>query len=282
MANHLIFSRNPNNSPLSAERIAQLAPAVYSTTKADHLTNRYVSLSTSEIIPVLQDYGYQPMQAAQRKSRKAMSGEHAGHMLAFAKPQWNEDDMIRPEIILYNSHDGSGSVKLFAGAFRFICSNGIVAGDGFQSRIYHSRALNGFEEMLKSTINSLPNLMERIEKLRSTTLTYTQSRDMAVAAVATRWNDYTGQERGTYAVARTVQDALNVVRDEDDYQDAWTVFNRIQEAVIRGKTMIRSITEAVPEGMLRKARPVNSVKESIRINGELWNIADKIVEEATA
>jgi len=24
------------------------------------------------------------------------------------------------------------------------------------------------------------------------------------------------------------------------------------------------------------------VKESIRINGELWNIADKIVEEATA
>ena len=62
MANHLIFSRNSNNSPLSPERIAQLAPAVYSTTKADHLTDRYVSLSTSEIMTVVPfEFGMKPM-----------------------------------------------------------------------------------------------------------------------------------------------------------------------------------------------------------------------------
>jgi hypothetical protein len=28
--------------------------------------------------------------------------------------------------------------------------------------------------------------------------------------------------------------------------------------------------------MMRKARPVNSVKENIRINSELWNLAEAV------
>ena len=55
MAKHVIFSRNVNNSALSTERIQQLAPAAFSTTKADRLTDRYVSLNTSDIITVMQD-----------------------------------------------------------------------------------------------------------------------------------------------------------------------------------------------------------------------------------
>ncbi len=114
MAKHVIFSRNVNNSALSTERIQQLAPAAFSTTKADRLTDRYVSLNTSDIITVMQDYGYAPVQAAQKRSRKN-DPAHSAHMLAFAKT-WDIDfgtEDIRPEIILYNSHDGTGSVKLF-------------------------------------------------------------------------------------------------------------------------------------------------------------------------
>ena len=154
---HVIFSRNANNSALTTERIQQLAPASFSTTKADRLTDRYVSLNTSDIITVMQDYGYAPVQAAQKRSRKN-NPAHSAHMLAFAKT-WDIDfgtEDIRPEIILYNSHDGTGSVKLFAGCYRFICANGLIAGDGFQSRIYHSKALSGFEDMLRNTVAPLP------------------------------------------------------------------------------------------------------------------------------
>ena len=165
MSKHVIFSRNSNDSALSVERIQQLAPAVFSTTKHERLTDRYVSLHTSDVLPVLADYGYQPVQAAQRRGKDPM---HAQHMMAFAKVDevTSAVQEFRPEIILYNSHDGSGSVKLFAGAFRFICSNGIVAGDGFQSRIYHSKALTGFEEMLRNTVATLPELMGRIDRMR--------------------------------------------------------------------------------------------------------------------
>ena len=274
---HVIFSRNADNSILTPAQIQHRAPAAFSTTKAERLTDRYVSLNTSDVLPIMADYGYLPTQAAQKRSRKA-DPMHASHMLAFSKTtDIAETGDIRPEIILYNSHDGSGSVKLYAGAFRFICSNGIVAGDGFQSRIYHSKALNGFEEMLRNTVATLPDLMGRIDRMRSLTLTTGNAYDMAIAGVATRWDDYTGQPKGAYAVAQTVKDVMQVRRNGDEGYDAWTVFNRIQEGVVRGNAMIRSITDVHPEGVMRKARPVNSIKEAVRINTELWNIAEAAI-----
>jgi hypothetical protein len=275
---HVIFSRNADNSVLSNNRIAQLAPAVFSTTQHERLTNRYVALHTSDVLPVMADYGYFPTQAAQKRSVKT-NPAFSQHMIAFAKTNdiGTEGNGMRPEIILYNSHDGSGSVKLFAGAFRFICSNGIVAGDGFSSRIYHSKSLLAFEDMLRSTVETLPALMGKIDRLRSLSLESGQIHDMAIAAVATRWKDYTGQEdKGSYAVAQTVKDVMSAQRLEDRGYDAWTVFNKIQENVLRGNAFVRSITAAHPEGTMRKARSLSSIKQHVTINQELWNIAEEI------
>ena len=278
MSKHVIFSRNANNTALTTERIQQLSPAVFATTKHDRLTDRYVALHTSDLIPVMQDYGYAPVQAAQKRSRK-VSAEHSAHMIAFARTidtDFAQGD-VRPEIILYNSHDGSSSVKLFAGAFRFICSNGIVAGDGFQNRMYHNTsALSGFEDMLRNTVANLPAMMERINLLKSVQLSSASAYEMAKRSVATRWDMYDTQEKGVYAIEKTITDVLAINRNEDDHMDAFTVFNRIQESVIRGKAFVKSLTEATPYGSIRKARPINSVKENIRINGELWNIAEEM------
>lgn len=278
MSKHVIFSRNANNTALTTERIQQLSPAVFATTKHDRLTDRYVALHTSDLIPVMQDYGYAPVQAAQKRSRK-VSAEHSAHMIAFARTidtDFAQGD-VRPEIILYNSHDGSSSVKLFAGAFRFICSNGIVAGDGFQNRMYHNTsALSGFEDMLRNTVANLPAMMERINLLKSVQLSSATAYEMAKRSVATRWDMFDAQTKGVYAIDKTITDVLAINRNEDDHMDAFTVFNRIQESVIRGKAFVKSITEATPYGSIRKARPINSVKENIRINSELWNIAEEL------
>jgi len=281
MSKHVIFSRNANNGALSIDTINSLAPAVFAKTKHERLTDRYVSLHTSDLIPVLQDYGYEPVQAAQKRSHKNNNTEHAAHMLAFANPHYDDGtDGVRPEIILYNSHDGTGSIKLFAGAFRFICSNGIVAGEGFQSRMYHNKsALSGFEDMLSKTVKTLPTLMERIERLRSIQWSSAYAYEMAKRGLATRWEEYAGQKTGAYSTGRSIDDALKINRIADDKMDAFTVFNRIQESVVRGKVFVKSVTEKQPEGCLRKARPINSVKEGIRVNTELWNIAEELCIE---
>jgi hypothetical protein len=283
--NNLIFSRNADSTQLSVDRIKQLAPAVFAETKADRLTDRYVSLHTSDLIPVLNDYGYVPVQAAQRSSRKKedviTKMEHNAHLLSFAHVDaLNNSGDIRPEIILYNSHDGSSSVQLYAGIFRFICSNGIVAGEGFANRMYHSKTgMMGFEDMLKNTVSNLPVMMDRIQQLKQVMLTPEQEVEMAMKGVSARWKLYNStieMPKGTYADSYTIQNALRVSRMGDTGSDAFTVLNRIQEAVIRGKANVRTVTEDNQLGSVRKARPVNAVKENIRINTELWNIAEEV------
>ena len=279
MSKHVIFSRNNDNGILSTERIRQLAPAVFSTTNRETLSDRYAPLHTSDLLPILADYGYQPVQAAQKRSRNT-NPEHAMHMLAFTNVyNLGTERDLRSEIVLYNSHDGTGSVKLFAGAFRFICSNGIVAGDGFQSRTYHNQsAIRGFEEVLRNTIHNLPVLMDRIETMRGIILDRGQAYDMAVKGVNTRWASFDGTNKpGKYAVTKTVTDVLQAHRIGDEGADAWTVFNRIQENVTRGNAFIRSLTAAQPEGVMRKARPIQAISEHQRINTALWNIAEEVI-----
>lgn len=281
---HVIFSRNNDNGILSTERIRQLAPSVFSQTKAEHLTDRYVPLHTADLIPVLADYGYQPVQAAQKRSRSA-NPEHTMHMLAFSHVNniGNVQADLRSEIVLYNSHDGTGAVRLFAGAFRFICSNGIVAGDGFNSRTYHNRsAMAAFEEVLRNTIEGLPTMMDRIEQMRSITIDRDQAYDMAVKAVSTRWDIVNADnidKRGVYATNRTIADVLQPQRIGDEGSDLWTVFNRIQENIIRGNAFIKSVTdvEGNPYGTMRKARPIASIRQHQQINTALWDIADAVV-----
>lgn len=285
----LIFSRAINNTVLSADDIARRAPAVFASSKADRLTDRYQSLRTDTLLPILADYGYQPTQAAQKRSRKiAGLSQHSAHLLAFSKTSdiYTNDD-IRPEIVLYNSHDGTSSVKLFAGAYRFICSNGIVAGDGFNATAYHSRkALSGFEEMLRGVIANMPKLLDRIETMRQQSLDYDARYALAKQAVMKRWelldivDVYTiknggNVKRGSYADNNTINDVLGLQRSEDAGIDAWTVFNRIQENVLRGNAMIRSVTGDADDMVVRqrKARPITNISEHVRINSELWDLA---------
>lgn len=273
MRKSLIYTRNADNSIMTTERVRELAPAVFSTTKAEHLTDKYVPLHTADLLPVLADHGYFPTQAAQVKARKG-SADHKHHLVAFARPDTIAQE-LRPEIILYNSHDGTGAVRLFAGAYRMICSNGIVAGGGMSSRVYHSaNSMRGFEEMLKKAVESLPVLMDKMQQLRGVMLDRATIYDMATKAVELRWDKYAADAnvRGSFYTEDTIGQITQVQRHDDIGTDAFTVWNRIQENVLRGNAFIRSVTDL--RAVDRKARAVSSVKEHVRINEALWDIVN--------
>jgi hypothetical protein len=275
MKQNLIFSRRADNGILSVDGIMQRAPSVFAEDKSERLTSRYHSLNTSDLLPVLADYGYHPVQAAQKRARKGEQ-RHAAHMVAFAKDA-DGDGGLRSEIIAYNSHDGTSGVRLFAGAYRFICSNGIIAGEGFKANVRHThRAMAGFEEMLQGIITSLPKMMDTIATLRQQRMDYDEAKELATKAVQLRWDFLEGayvpddMSKGTYATDKTVRDALSCQRREDDTFDAWTVLNRIQENVVRGNVMVRSITDR-SQGE-RKARPIASIQEHVRVNQQLFDM----------
>lgn len=279
MRQSLIKSRHPSNAVLSMEDIIARAPAAFATSKASHLTDRYAALHTSDLIPVLADHGYFPVQAAQTRSNKNSSTEHKHHLISFARI----DDLPRsdrPEITLFNSHDGTGAVRLFAGIYRMICSNGIVIGDGIGARVYHSqRQLEGFEDLLRSTIANVPKVLETMERMKSVQLDALHAYEMADKALSMRWKPLSERvnENGVFFTSSTVDNVVQAQRDEDYGADAYRLFNRIQENVLRGNAFVRSITAKHPEGVTRKARPIASVKEHTNINEKLWNIVEEYV-----
>ena len=156
----LIYTRRPDAQPLTLDNIVHLAPAAFTDGASTEVSKRYNNFDTMQAIQVLGTYGYLPVQAAQRKSRKGDNKMYTQHMLAFAH-KWNLLDRDRPEIILYNSHDGKSSLRLFAGMFRGICSNGLVAGEGFEGRMRHMNLDDtAFYDMVDDVAHTIPKMTE--------------------------------------------------------------------------------------------------------------------------
>jgi hypothetical protein len=250
MSKHLIYTRRPDAMPLTTEEIYARAPSVYALDKSPRLTERYGQVTTSNAIGILSDFGFYPVQAAQVGKTR-----HSKHMLAFASDFTSDN---RPELILYNSHDGTSALKMFAGVFRMICSNGMVAGEGFKNRMLHTAStVSQFETMVTSTASRLPDLQQKIETMRSTPLPTPDALEFIKVGATYRWK----QERITDT---TIGDIYQPRRLEDTSNDMWTVFNRLQEGLIRGGVRVG------PEN--RKARAISSIQQNLQINTRLWEL----------
>jgi hypothetical protein len=283
----VIYQRNENATALSFDEIIEACPAVLTETASPETSGKYGFVNTYQAMQVLGDFGFRPVNKAQQPSRNPANKPFAMHMISFA----HDDDLrnpyneTRPEIILYNSHDGKSALKLFAGAYRFICSNGIVAGDGFQSKMRHSKkTANGFETLLTDTAESLPRMMQRIATLQETE-TAANVLDFAYNAAKLRWEMAPNElaenaETGTYYDKNTIGGLLGARRFDDQGTNAWKVFNRVQENIMRGGPDILSLTKKAKETgqgwKYRKAKAVSSLPETIRLNRELWNMSHEL------
>lgn len=280
----LIYTRRSDAQPLTLDNIVQLAPAAFTDGASPEVSKRYNNFDTMQAIQVLGTYGYLPVQAAQRKSRKGDNNMYTQHMLAFAH-KWNLLDRDRPEIILYNSHDGKSSLRLFAGMFRGICSNGLVAGEGFEGRMRHMNLDDAaFYDMVDDVAHTIPKMTETVNKMKDVQLSSKEALDFAYKAAQIRWEALpeatdTGEVRGAYSDLMTAATMLSVRRTDDHGYDLWRVFNRTQEALVRGGAHILSFTDKKPQGSRRMSRPVGNVADSIKINRTLWDMANNVLEE---
>jgi len=278
----LIHTHTESAPVLSTADIWDNCPAAFTKTKAPELSGRYGFVDTAAAISILNDHGWNPVRAVQKPSRLSENIPFQDHMLSFAPAQL-DDRENQPNLILYNSHNGKSALKLFIGVYRCLCSNGIIAGDSlFESKLRHSATTaNGFSNLITSQSNNVPMLMDKIDGMQNHILDHDQIVDFAYDAVNLRWDmlqDTPPDNRnGSYADQfRTVKQALRVRRHGDGGNDKYTVFNRLQESLIRGGVEIESYTKRNPTGAIRKAKPLASLAETVRVNRELWNLADSV------
>ena len=292
----LIYSRSASASELPLSAIHSKASAAFTQLPIEGVSKNYGHLRTIDLLPVLKDYGYLPVQAAQTTARKKNKIGHQTHLLAFA----HEKDLLqptdgRPEIVIYNSSDRSSALKCFAGYFRGICSNGLVAGDGFQSRVYHNiKNIMSFEDQLRDMVARLPEMLGLVDKMKGTLIDGQTGLEIAEQGACLRWDSWEIEEsrawrekksidqielaRGSYYTDKTISDLLSSKRPGErslakETASLWHVFNRVQEGLIRGKAQIQSVSNLRPSGTTRKCTGLTSVPKSVKVNREFWDVA---------
>lgn len=293
MRNDLIYSRRLDNGFLSMLDVQAKAPAALADGHSDELSSIYGEVDTKNVIEILSDHGYGITQAAQKKPRNTDRTNFVEHLLAFAPREYGFRDVgcdaYRPEIVVYNSRNGLSSLKVFTGVFRMICSNGIIAGEGNMTKVRHTtKRVGEVEDAIRYAADSLPMMEQKVDAFRSVVMDDDMSMDFARKAAALRWEVNESARDvvmsgnvGSFATYNTLDHiAFDTRRLEDRHTDLWTVFNRVQENIIRGGVDVLSISDKSPDGKWRRAQPVRSVSENVRINRSLWDIAEEYLEAA--
>jgi len=242
----------------SLENIKAIAPSVFTTEKASHLSDKYVQTPTSRVVEDLMNLGWEVTKVQEVKSRKYKGFQK--HLVVFRNPEImikgeNGDDSF-PQILLTNSHDGKAAFNFRVGIFRLVCSNGLVISDADFNNV-SIRHINYTFESLQAKINEiiekLPGLVNKINVFKAKTLTEVEMNDFATKA---------SQLRTKKTV--NIMDVLSATRTEDQGNDLWVVFNRVQEKILGG-----SYTSGG-----RKARSVKNFQKDIQLNEQLFELAE--------
>jgi hypothetical protein len=250
--------------PLSNGQIAFHAPSIMASAAHESRGERYAFIPTIEVIDGLRAEGFEPYEVRQTRVRDAGKREHTKHMVRMRHHSQINTKAEVPEVILLNSHDGSSSYQIMSGVFRFVCSNGLIAGDMFNNvRVRHTG--NVVDDVIEGATRVLEDAKQigyRIEEYKGIELGQDEQRAFATAALQLRWGDDAPINANRLLAAH---------RHEDVKGDLWTTFNRVQENMLKGGIPGRSST-----GRRTTTRAVGGVNENVKLNKALWTLADSM------
>ena len=255
-----------STTALSNNQIAFHAPSVMASEAHHSRGDKYSFIPTIQVIDSLRMEGFEPYEIRQTQVRNLDKRAHTKHMVRLrhvdAISKVNMEEV--PEIILLNSHDGSSSYQLMAGVFRFVCSNGLIAGDITENiRIRHSgNIIDNVIEGATRILHETEEVVARIGEYKGINLTIDESMAFANAAMQVRWGDD--------KPINPIQ-LLTPHRYADRKTDLWTTFNNVQENLIKGGVAGRSAT-----GRRTTTRTVGGVSENVKLNKALWTLADSM------
>jgi hypothetical protein len=256
-----------STAPLSNDEIARYAPSVLAEAAHESRGERYTFIPTISVIDGLRGEGFQPYEVRQTRVRDQSKREHTKHLVRLRHESSITSAEEVPEIILINSHDGTSSYQLLSGIFRFVCSNGLIAGDVCSDiRVRHSgNVVDDVIEGATRILEDTEQVIDRIGTYKGITLSEPEQQLFANAALSLRWDE--GQ------APIQADRILRPRRWADNKSDLWTAFNRIQENLIKGGVPGRSAS-----GRRVSSRAVGGVSENVKLNRALWTLADGLAQ----
>ena len=253
-----------SDHPLSDDQIRAVVPSIYAETPHESRSQRYSYIPTAAVLAELRKEGFQPFMACQSRVRHEDRRDYTKHMLRLRHAS-QIDGTEANEIILLNSHDGTSSYQMLAGMFRFVCQNGLVCGDTFADvRVPHKgnvtdHVIEGAYEVL----DGFERVQHSRDAMHAITLDDGEAEVFARSALTLKYDD-PGK-----SLPITESQVLRPRRFDDNRSDLWSIFNRVQENLVKG-----GLTSRTANGRQRQTRPVQGIDQNVRLNRALWLLAE--------
>jgi Domain of unknown function (DUF932) len=247
---------------LDIDELHRLVPAAFAREPADHVSDRYSFIPTSRVIDQLVDQDWFPVEA--RQSSKVRDTIHATHMIKFRKRDTKiQVGGVAPEICVFNNHMALRRISMRAGFYKWACSNGLVVSvpgmiDERFDKIHIDNAAFEFEKAFALAVDRLGSATTQIEEWMGIPLNFISELKFATNAVYIR-----NHQDPVWSRHFDAHEFLTRRRDEDKGHDLWTVFNVVQENIMKGGV----------QGAVRTTKPITQVAEVQRINEGLWQLA---------
>ena len=261
--------RSRDDSPLSHDMMRRYAPSIFAESAHASRSERYGYIPTIAVVEALQDEGFQPFFVGQTRTRDEGQREHTKHMIRFrhANQVSAKASGEAQEIILINSHNGSSSYQMLAGAFRFVCMNGLVAGEVIEDvRIPHKgNVIEQVKEGAALVLDGTELVREVSADMKTIGLNRDEQMILARSALALRFPDADDVKPAPIQAEQLLQPR----RWDDTTNSLWGAFNVIQENSIKGGLSARTAN-----GRRTSTRAVRGIDQDRRLNQQLWILAE--------
>lgn len=250
--------------PLTHEELMQYTPSVFGEDKHTSRSEKYTYIPTITLLENLRREGFEPFFACQSRVRDPGRRDYTKHMLRLRRAGQITSQQV-PEIIILNSHSGESSFQLLPGMWRQVCANGLVCGQSFgEIRVPHRGDIAGkVIEGAYDVLGVFDRVEEKREAMQSLLLPPPAQQALAKAALTYRF----GEEHQPVAATQI----LTPRRYEDRKDDLWSVFNRIQENLLKG-----GLPGRTAKGKRSHTRAVNGIDGDVKLNRALWVMAEQM------
>lgn len=272
MSNQLIL-RSTNLNPLSYEQIKKFSPAIFSNTAHSGVSERYGMVHTYKILEAMHAHGFVPVEVRNYMRRDPANMQFTKHMIRFrqaGKLETRTVGDVVPQVVMLNAHDRSSRYELYGGLYRLICSNGMLASEGTSIepiilRHTHNLVENVVTES-EAIIKRNKMIFDYLDKMRKIKLTDKQALQFASRALELRVSRPGVLEPASLLVPR---------RNEDKSNDVWSVYNRVQENMIKG-----GIEGHTANGRRVVTTEIRSINADMQLNSGLWALAMHTITKA--
>jgi hypothetical protein len=254
-------------NPITEAEMPYVLPQHLNREVFEKRTAKYDLFESDTIIQNLRRMDFVVRDAITQKNRRGSNGGTQAmtrHLYRLCRTSdFGKQEM--PELVLVNSHNGACSLRVYQGFFRLICENGMICGGHEALRIRHmGHTMEEVLDRIRDVAERFGDTYGKIDSMKSRILTNDEIMDFAERSNKIR------PSMNLRAIGRA-SDLVNPIRPEDNGNDLWSVFNRVQEHTMKGGL---ELAYDGTEKRLRRTRPIRNIAQNIEANRGLWEIAE--------